>query len=223
MKPQNTINRAPHTPRYLALYQRLRDEILSGALKRADKLPSKREMTLNEGVSVITVEHAYALLEEEGYVEAREKSGFYVTFDLSGKEGQKKEALPRISGSITEAPDDFPFSVYQGVIRRVLSTYDRRILVKSPNSGLPELREAIAAYLYRSRALNIDPEDIVIGAGAEYLYGLLVELLGPLLREDPESLCGPGRPRRPAEDRAGRHLREAPVRDRKRRPSRHAL
>jgi GntR family transcriptional regulator/MocR family aminotransferase len=63
-------------------------------------------------------------------------------------------------------------------MRTVLSDYDRRILESSPGRGVPELRQALAAYLLRSRGLELSPEQIVIGSGAEYLYGLLVQLLG---------------------------------------------
>lgn len=63
-------------------------------------------------------------------------------------------------------------------MRRVLSEYGESILVKSPNNGCAELRGTIAAYLSRSRGISVQPGQIVIGSGAEYLYGLIVQLLG---------------------------------------------
>lgn len=68
------------SPAYLRLYSRLREEIVNQAYRYGEKLPSKRNMAANSGVSTVTVEHAYALLSEEGYIESRERSGFYVTF-----------------------------------------------------------------------------------------------------------------------------------------------
>ena len=73
-------------------------------------------------------------------------------------------------------------------MRAVLSDYDRHILDRCPSKGCLELREALAGYLGRSRGLNVAPEQIVVGAGAEYLYGLIVQLLGrarPFALEDP--------------------------------------
>ncbi len=74
--------------------------------------------------------------------------------------------------------EDFPFSVFSKTIRRVLSEYGDSLLVKSPNYGCRELREAVSAYLARSRGVKVKPSNIIIGAGAEYLYGLIVQVLG---------------------------------------------
>jgi GntR family transcriptional regulator/MocR family aminotransferase len=63
-------------------------------------------------------------------------------------------------------------------MRRVLSDYGETILVKSPNNGCSELRRAVAAYLARSRGISVQPSQIIIGSGAEYLYSLLVQFLG---------------------------------------------
>jgi GntR family transcriptional regulator/MocR family aminotransferase len=73
-------------------------------------------------------------------------------------------------------------------MRAVLADYDRHILDRCPSKGCLPLRQALAAWLGRSRALSVDPEQIVVGAGAEYLYGLIVQLLGrarPFALEDP--------------------------------------
>ena len=74
-------------------------------------------------------------------------------------------------------------------MRRVLSDYAERILVKSPNSGCMELRQAIADYLARSRGIRIRPEQVIVGSGAEYLYGLVVQLLGRELIYGLEDPC----------------------------------
>lgn len=63
-------------------------------------------------------------------------------------------------------------------MRNVLSTYGEKILNPSPNQGCRELREALASYLARSRDMHVPPEGIIIGSGAEYLYGLNVQVLG---------------------------------------------
>ena len=163
---------------YLQLYKQLREDIASGRLPRGTKLPSKRLLAGELGLSVITVEHALALLVDEGYAESRPRSGYYAAFGSSvGSAAPRRAALADMSAA-AEAPEDFPFSAWARTMRSVLTDYDRRILVKSPNSGCLELRQAIAGYLGRSRGVSVSPEQIVIGSGAEYLYALVVQLLG---------------------------------------------
>ena len=72
----------------------------------------------------------------------------------------------------------FPFSVFAKTMRNVISKYGEQILIKSPNSGCYELRKAISDYLARGKGIAVTPEQIVIGSGAEYLYGLIVQFLG---------------------------------------------
>ena len=74
--------------------------------------------------------------------------------------------------------DFFPFPALARVMRRVLADYGESILVKPPNNGCAELREALCRYLARNRGIRVEPDQIVIGSGAEYLYGLVVEMLG---------------------------------------------
>ena len=172
---------------YMQLYTQLREDIVTGAIPRGSKLPSKRLLAGELGVSLITVEHAYALLCDEGYVDSRQRSGYFAAF---GAAPRHEEPLPRREGEPgpETAPEDFPFSALAKTMRRVLSDYDRRSLVRSPGAGCAELREAIAAYIARSRGLSVSPDQIVVGSGAEYLYGLIVQLLGrerPFALEDP--------------------------------------
>ena len=166
-------------PVYLQLYHQLRDDIIKGLYPYHSKLPSKRSLAEETGVSTITIEHAYALLCEEGYAEAKERSGFIVTFrqnDGFASTGAATHAIP--SHQAKGDYSDFPLSVLSKTMRKVISEYGALLLEKSPNSGCAELREAIKRYLERNRGLVIKSEQIVVGAGSEYLYGLIVELLG---------------------------------------------
>lgn len=161
----------------MQLYRQLRRDIVSGELALGSRLPSKRLLAGELGLSLVTVEHAYALLVDEGYAEARERSGYFAAF---GGVPRKERAAPTVheEASLSDVPEDFPFSSLARVMRRVLSDYDRRILQKSPGGGCLELRSAIAAYLERSRGLDVSPEQIIVGSGAEYLYSMIVQLLG---------------------------------------------
>lgn len=161
---------------YLQLYRRVRDDIISGRYPHGSRLPSKRALAESVGMSVITVEHAYAILADEGYIEARERSGHYVSFrEADFTPAAESPVIPSRS-NVHTGGGSFPFSVLSKTMRRVLLDYSDRILVKSPNHGCPELRGAIATYLAR-RGMRVHPEQVIIGSGAEYLYILIAQLL----------------------------------------------
>ena len=165
--------------RYVLLYEKMRDAIINEIYPYGCKLPSKRLTAEKEGVSIITVEHAYGLLADEGYIEARERSGFFVIFrrcDGFAVTEPRKPTHPAYHGD-SSAPD-FPFSVLARTMRKVMNDYGEAILDKAPGFGCPELREAIRRYLERNRGIHAELEQIVIGSGAEYLYGLIVEIIG---------------------------------------------
>ena len=167
-------------PVYLQLYSQLRDDIVNGIYSFGDKLPSKRSLAEETGVSTITVEHAYALLCDEGYAEGRARSGYVVTFRTAdGFASSAKAGNPYHSiQPAAHANYSFPLSVFSKTMRRVLTEHGDLLLEKSPNLGCAELRGAISRYLARNRGISVDAEQIVIGSGSEYLYGLIVELLG---------------------------------------------
>lgn len=72
----------------------------------------------------------------------------------------------------------FPFSVWSRLQREVILDYDRALLLPMPNQGVPELREAIADHLAAFRGMHVDPENILVGAGTDFLYNVLIQLLG---------------------------------------------
>ena len=166
-------------PAYLQLYQQIRDNIIAENYPYQTKLPSKRNLAEESGVSTITVEHAYTLLCDEGYVEARERSGYIVIFrkaDGFAASGESHAAEP-VHHTDHNYPD-FPLSVLNKTMRKVLTEYGDILLDTTPNSGCMELREAIRRYLARNRGIRVGADQIVIGAGSEYLYRMIVDLLG---------------------------------------------
>ena len=167
-------------PVYLQIYKQIKDDIISGNYAYNTKLPSKRLLADETETSTVTIEHAYALLCDEGYVESRERSGFFVTFRNSDG-----FALPSVDDVRMEnisyehhSTPDFPFSVLAKTMRSVISELGAVILERSQNKGCFELRLAIKRYLAKNRGIHVDIEQIVIGSGAEYMYGLIIELLG---------------------------------------------
>ena len=179
------LKKSPGVPLYEALYRCIREDILSGTLAAGEKLPSKRALAQNLEVSKITVEAAYNQLLSEGYIRAREKVGYFVEaverravpkpVEIPSGGEAKPEYLPDLTANGTE---HFPFSVWTRLQREVMLDYGEQLLAPMPNKGVPELRRAIAAHLAAFRGMGVDPENILIGAGTDFLYNLLIQLLG---------------------------------------------
>ncbi|MBR5228509.1 MAG: GntR family transcriptional regulator, partial [Firmicutes bacterium] len=146
------IDETSKSPAYLQLYMQVRDDIINGIYPVNSKLPSKRIIASDTGVSTVTVEHAYALLCDEGYIETKERSGYFVIFNTD--DGFISPAADRSVSSSVEFPaiatqnsnlesTEFPFSVLAKTMRSVISDMGEYILERSPNPGCLELRNAI--------------------------------------------------------------------------------
>lgn len=186
---------------YHYLYQCIKKDIVSGNVLAEEQLPSKRNLAQNLGVSVVTVENAYAQLLAEGYIYSLPKKGFFVA-DINATaelNAQRKRKMPRTRRLRTELPEEsehtnpkyiadfasngadieaFPFTTWAKITREVLCERQKDLLQVSPGIGTLELRRSIARMLREFRNIHATPEQIVIGAGTDYLYGLLVQLLG---------------------------------------------
>lgn len=164
-------------PLYERVYENVKKDIIAGKLKEKTKLPSKRAFAERLNVSVITVDAAYRLLIDEGYVYSKERSGFYVGA-TSGERIKESSAGGYAVNRVEEVKVDFRFSSLSKIMRKVITDYDRLLLIKPPAFGCEELRRAISDYLYRYRGMEADYENIIIGSGSEYFYGIIVSLLG---------------------------------------------
>ena len=179
------LKKSPGVPLYEALYRCIREDILSGALPAGTRLPSKRALAQNLDVSKITVEGAYNQLLSEGYIRSQEKVGYFV-------ESAQRHSRPTVAAPACPDPagkeylldltangtEHFPFSVWSRLQREVMLDYGPKLLAPLPNQGIPELRQAIAAHLSAFRGMHVDPENILVGAGTDFLYNLLIQLLG---------------------------------------------
>ena len=196
------INRHGKEPIYQTLYNAIKNDIQLGKLLPNEKLPSKRTFSKHLGISTITVENAYNQLLAEGYIYSIPKSGYYVsdlepivrerarhnsssvTFSKEASCTSPKEAekqTPPIFADFSNnsiCTKNFPFSIWTKLFRETMSENQEKLLSRSPSCGIYELRVAIANYLYGFRGMDISPEQIVVGAGTEYLYSLLIQLLG---------------------------------------------
>ncbi len=186
---------------YEYLYKQIKQDILSYKLSPGEKLPSKRAFAKHLNISTITVENAYNQLVAEGYIYSVPKSGFYVN-DIASTKPLRNNKPEHPNSHIAEnncvfadftsnstAKNTFPFSTWTKLLRQVMSDYEKELMVRCPFSGIDLLQNAIADYLYQFRGMAISPEQIVIGAGTEYLYSIIIQLLG---REKKYAVEDPG-------------------------------
>ena len=174
---------------YEQLYRHIKSDILSGVLAAGEKLPSKRALAAHLEVSVITVKNAYEQLIAEGYICGVEKRGYYVM-----RIDQPLTAAPSAAAETIDEPPErqwfmdfvtnstaaeyFPFATWTKLLRQTILEQDTRLLRPTPSTGALELRQAIADYLHQFRGMTVSSRQIIVGAGTETLYTLLIQLLG---------------------------------------------
>lgn len=207
-------------PLYAYLYALIRADIERGVLRGGEKLPAKRTLAQQLGISQITVEGAYNQLLAEGYIYTKERRGTYIS-DLAALESsstasasaanfgqrvaaagtEEREVVNRTAGqaevfseksferSFTRSAErsfaksvsftGFPLRSWGKTMRAVLNQLpEAKLAAPAPPAGIPELRIAIARHLRQNRSLLADPQNILIGAGAQVLYGIIAQLLG---------------------------------------------
>ena len=191
------LDAASDVPLYEQLYRSLAAEMRTGAVPAGTRMPGKRRLAAELSVSVNTVDAAYQMLAAEGYLEARERSGFYVQEYLALPESAapaappKAEAVPKqrpIRYDLSTRgvdPGLFPFRTWARLQKELLYSAPE-LLTPGDARGDAALRQALAEYLAEYRGVQCDPEQLVVGAGLEYLLGLLAPLLpGPAAVETP--------------------------------------
>ena len=187
---------------YEYLYKCIKDDIVSGKIKTDEKLPSKRNMAKNHDISVITVENAYAQLLVEGYIRAVEKKGYFAN-EITNQISENQEVTENVSEYKINKPekvkwivdfnsnhvryDSFPFATWSKIMRQKLLDEENSFLMTPSRNGIWELRSAIAKHLREFRGLTVLADQIIVGAGTEYLSSLLIQLLGKELKYSVEN------------------------------------
>ena len=178
------LKKAPGLPLYEALYRCIRSDILTGKLPAGHRLPSKRALAQHLEVSKSTVEKAYDHLCDEGYILPVEKGGYFVeegrvrSVPVSAPAAAPAEQQAPLLDLTANIPAHFPFSVWSKLQRQVLLDFGHQLLQPLPSNGCEALRRAIAQHLSGFRGMQVDPENIIIGAGTDHLYNLLPQILG---------------------------------------------
>lgn len=187
------------TPLYEQLYQAIADQIRKGNLKYPDLLPSKRALEEMMKVSHSTIETAYSLLSAEGYIESIPRVGYRVNrripmpFTVLSMAKPGMDRIRSVSGSKTQEPKEenadrylsfstgdvdtslFPYSSWARIYKEVVYQ-NPDLLQRGEAVGDLHLRKTLAAFLNQYRGVVCGPQQIIVGSGAEYLLGLLIQL-----------------------------------------------
>ena len=187
-----TISLDPHrkTPLYEQIYGFIREEIRGGRIRAGERLPSARALSGYLSVSRSTVDLAYEQLVSEGYLESVPCKGYFVC-EIEGlyrldekkeetKEDDAAEQMPfRYDFAVTgTAPGGFPQNSWKKISKEVLLDADDSLFQLGDAKGEHGLREAIRDYLHHARGVNCRTEQIIVGAGNDYLLMLLSVILG---------------------------------------------
>lgn len=180
------------TPLYEQIYLYLKNEIKAGRLRAGKRLPSTRRLAEHLKVSRSTTQMAYDQLLSEGYIEAKACKGYFV-LDVKELVELKETAFPSFIVDKEEEQkgcridfsprgidlESFPYGTWRKISKKILVDDKKELFLSGNRQGEPSLREAIGSYLHMARGVRVSPEQIVLGAGNEYLLMLLYQILGP--------------------------------------------
>lgn len=169
---------------YIQLYEYIKSEITSGLLKPDSKLPSIREASSSLKLSKTTIENAYNQLVAEGYIENFPKRGYFVC-DLSDYNFEMKSEPHKIISPQRETEykndgvdkDSFDISTWKRLYNKIISDEDTNIYNSGSIQGEKILREEIANFVNSMRGGNTSPEQVIVGAGVQYLLGILIGII----------------------------------------------
>lgn len=182
-------------PLYEYIYKKIKEDIIKGNFSANEKLPSKRSLANNLSVSLITIENAYEQLIYEGYIYSLEKRGYYVAEINTANQNYTQLQNINYSADNTQInninpislidfqsnfsdSNIFPFSTWAKISRKVLLDNEYYLSNKAENQGALKLRVSISNYLKAYKGMHISPDKIIVGAGMEYLYSLILQILG---------------------------------------------
>ena len=179
---------------YQQIYEHIRQEIREGKLLAGERLPSTRSLAEYLQVARSTVDYAYDQLLSEGYIEAKPYKGYFVCrlegiFTMEQREMTEPEVVrPDSQEDGTQVQVDFspygidmtgfPFGVWKRITKNILNDSNSELFAQGEPQGDYDLRMTISRYLHSSRGVNCRPEQIIVGAGNDYLLLLLEKILG---------------------------------------------
>lgn len=176
-----------HTPKYVQIYEQLKNTIMTKKLPAHSKLPSKRHLAENLSVSVHTVKEAYEQLDAEGFIYSKERSGYFVSpFEFEWQQIKDSKPIHRVSETLPTKTDidfhnghvdafSFPFTSWRKLFKKHLQPEN---LLNSPWQGESTLRFEIAQYVHRSRGVQCDSSQVFIFGGTQHQLQALCHFFG---------------------------------------------
>lgn len=173
---------------YEQIYNYIKEEIRNNSLKCGIRIPSTRILSQHLQVSRSTVQMAYDQLISEGYIESVPCKGYYVA-DVEGIYNVHLESEAKQEMLVEEETyeqdfsprgidlNSFPFNNWRKITKNVLVDDNKELFAHGNAQGDMEFRRTISNYLYQSRGVVAKPENIIVGAGNEYLLMLLNQLI----------------------------------------------
>ncbi len=203
--PLLSLDRGSEQPFYQQIYHRVRILINEGVLKPQDRLPSARQLAKELGLARGTIESAYSLLAAEGYIQSHGQAGTRIASGLQTQPATQNPPAPRqgnqhgmLSSGIMPlqmglpALDAFPRKIWARLGARYLRAMQPNDMKYPPLLGLPELRNAIAAYLHMSRGIACTGQQVFVTSGYRGTLQLIFHTL--LQRDDRVWVEDPGFP-----------------------------
>lgn len=184
------IDPSKKEPIYEQIYTHIRDEIKEGKLSSGMKLPSSRGLARHLLVSRHTVDMAFGQLMSEGYIESQPKKGYFVSeigdlADIAFSDNdieqvvsnQKKEWIVDFSPDGVDM-EYFPYNRWRKLMKEAMIDDNKELFQTGDSMGDMSLRRTIRQYLHQSRGVECREEQILIGAGIDYLLLVLCQALG---------------------------------------------
>jgi GntR family transcriptional regulator / MocR family aminotransferase len=173
-------------PKYIEIYEQLKNMIIDKTLISDEKLPAKRSLALNLNVSIHTVKEAYDQLVSEGYIYSKERSGYYVSpYDLEwgnppiqNSPKKREKSLPNMKYNFKNGQVDeqaFPLKEWLKIYKKQLAS---DIVPNGKWQGEMVLREQIALYMKTAKGFCCDVDQIYIYSGTQHQLQNLCRFFG---------------------------------------------
>ncbi len=186
-------------PLYIQVYESIKYDLRKNVIKADEKLPSKRKLAHKLGLSLTTVDNAYAQLVAEGFIYSKPRSGYFAcevdelsiaNFNIEARDEEDVEEQKILVDFSADHVDSerFPYHHWRKISKDCFNEYDENLLNISHPQGDEKLREAISDYVYQARGVVCTKEQIIIGAGTDNIIQILSFILGSdysLIMENP--------------------------------------
>lgn len=181
------LNEESVQPKYLQLFDVLKEMIISNSLGAGERLPAIRDFAKQLNVNTITIINAYKQLETSGYITARKGSGYYVSKDkagtdkndslLSGSAGFAMQSININFASASPHPSIFPIDSFKECINEILERDKGYAFGYQESNGYKPLRQSICSYIKKDYGIRSDEELIQIVSGSQQGLDIIGKVL----------------------------------------------